>query len=104
MGVTAGAMTKCYVSSQRPSPLVSPLVKDSIQQDSPSPFLRLGRSLSSSGFKQGAAGNSFGLAAESRPRETAQFPEKIVVTTLRADMVLVSETTRQVVLLELTVP
>lgn len=33
-----------------------------------------------------------------------KFPENIAVTTLRPDMVLVSETTRQVVLLELTVP
>ncbi|XP_049897834.1 uncharacterized protein LOC126388657 [Epinephelus moara] len=33
-----------------------------------------------------------------------KFPENIAVTTLRPDMVLVSETTKQVVLLELTVP
>ncbi|XP_075343502.1 uncharacterized protein LOC142401936 [Odontesthes bonariensis] len=33
-----------------------------------------------------------------------KFPENIAVTTLRPDMVLVLETTRQVVLLELTVP
>ncbi|XP_077372334.1 uncharacterized protein LOC144033646 [Festucalex cinctus] len=33
-----------------------------------------------------------------------KFPENIAVTTLRPDIVLVSETTRQVVLLELTVP
>ncbi|XP_062387675.1 uncharacterized protein LOC134076569 [Sardina pilchardus] len=33
-----------------------------------------------------------------------KFPENITVTTLRPDMVLVSETSRQVVLLELTVP
>ena len=33
-----------------------------------------------------------------------KFPETIVVTTLRPDLVLMSESTRQVVLLELTVP
>lgn len=33
-----------------------------------------------------------------------KFPENIVVTTLGPDIFLVSETTRQVVLLELTVP
>ena len=33
-----------------------------------------------------------------------KFPETIAVTTLRPDMVLMSETSRPVVLLELTVP
>lgn len=33
-----------------------------------------------------------------------KFPDTIAVTTLRPDMVLVSETTKQVVMLELTVP
>lgn len=56
-------------------------------------------------------GQAGGLLATSRDWQLKvdlgrqlKFPENIAVTTLRPDMVLVSETSRQVVLLELTVP
>ena len=105
MGVTAGVMTKCCGPSQRPSVQGSPPANTNSQQGSPSPMLGLGRSHGSPGVKQG------GLLATARDWQLKvdlgrqlKFPENIAVTTLRPDMVLVSETTRQVVLLELTVP
>ena len=102
MGATVGVMTKSSRSLPTPSAAESTTASVSAQPRKPSLSSELVRSQQQLPAACSKTAQDWGLKVDLGKQ--LKFPGKVAVTTLRPDMVLLSEASKQVILLELTVP